>query len=144
MGCFRCFHCKNTLTLTNFAMIDGTSYCKPHFKQLFQSSGGKYDRAFGSQFSNSSDPVVQERQRIASVVRDRSKSNTTPTSNQDNSINSFSDLRQRSKSSTLPPRNRSGEGVKSLRELRRLPRANANEEEESGGTFDGEPGMHHQ
>lgn len=54
--CFKCVHCKCRLTMQNFAMINTNAYCKPHFKQLFQSSGGKYDRAFGSIWDNSSDP----------------------------------------------------------------------------------------
>eukprot|EP01083_Nonionella_stella_P007715 22223_1 len=61
--CFKCSHCKTRLTMGGFAMINGHSYCKPHFKQLFQSSGGKYDRAFGSVFTNSSDPLAKVVQR---------------------------------------------------------------------------------
>ena len=32
---------------------------KPHFKELFNIAGGKYDRAFGSVFSNSADPKAK-------------------------------------------------------------------------------------
>jgi hypothetical protein len=58
LRCLATFEC--------FSLLPG----KTHFKQLFQSSGGKYDRAFGSSFSNSTDPVVQARQReeIVSVL----------------------------------------------------------------------------
>lgn len=57
--CFKCEHCKCRLTMGGFAMINTNAYCKPHFKQLFQSSGGKYDRAFGSIWDNSSDPKAR-------------------------------------------------------------------------------------
>lgn len=57
--CFKCEHCKCRLTMGGFAMINTNAYCKPHFKQLFQSSGGKYDRAFGSIWNNSSDPKAR-------------------------------------------------------------------------------------
>ena len=46
--CFRCKapDCNMVLSLTNYAMIHGDSYCKPHFKQIFAEKGGQYD-AFG-------------------------------------------------------------------------------------------------
>jgi len=57
--CFRCKECNNKLSVGGYAMIHGDAYCKPHFKQLFQASGGKYDRAFGSIYTNSSDPLAK-------------------------------------------------------------------------------------
>ena len=33
-GCFRCTQCKCTLKPANFTALDGSIYCKPHFKQL--------------------------------------------------------------------------------------------------------------
>ena len=44
--CFKCKECQMCLSLTNYAMIHGDSYCKPHFKQKFAENGGQYD-AFG-------------------------------------------------------------------------------------------------
>ena len=38
-ACFRCSHCKNQLTLSNFAVLEGIMYCKPHFKSLFKEKG---------------------------------------------------------------------------------------------------------
>lgn len=32
--CFKCEHCKRTLSLGNFAGLQGKLYCKPHFKQV--------------------------------------------------------------------------------------------------------------
>ena len=41
-GCFKCSYCKVTLKPGNYTAIDGKTYCKPHFIQLFK-AGGKYD-----------------------------------------------------------------------------------------------------
>ncbi|XP_033994540.1 LIM domain and actin-binding protein 1-like isoform X2 [Trematomus bernacchii] len=45
-SCFRCFHCRNTLSLGNYASLHGKIYCKPHFSQLFKAKGN-YDEGFG-------------------------------------------------------------------------------------------------
>ena len=42
-GCFKCATCKVTLTMSNFAALDGVNYCKPHFKQLFKRKGSYKD-----------------------------------------------------------------------------------------------------
>ncbi|XP_068725312.1 caldesmon-like isoform X2 [Montipora capricornis] len=44
--CFKCTECKSTLRLGNYAALQGTLYCKPHFKQLFKAKGN-YDEGFG-------------------------------------------------------------------------------------------------
>merc|ERR1712188_359815 len=44
----KCEHCKKTLGLGNFAALNGKYYCKPHFKQLFQSKGN-YSDGFGEE-----------------------------------------------------------------------------------------------
>jgi len=44
--CLKCSHCKNTLSLGNYASMNGVMYCKPHFKQLFATKGN-YDEGFG-------------------------------------------------------------------------------------------------
>eukprot|EP00002_Diphylleia_rotans_P022708 TRINITY_DN4454_c0_g1_i1.p1 TRINITY_DN4454_c0_g1~~TRINITY_DN4454_c0_g1_i1.p1 ORF type:complete len:100 (+),score=16.17 TRINITY_DN4454_c0_g1_i1:74-373(+) len=49
-GCFKCLHCNGTLTLSNFAAMEGKTYCKPHFKQLFKLEG-KYSFASKSDSS---------------------------------------------------------------------------------------------
>jgi len=46
--CMKCTHCKKTLGLGNFAALNGKYYCKPHFKQLFQSKGN-YSDGFGEE-----------------------------------------------------------------------------------------------
>lgn len=66
--CFRCKECNGKLSVGGYAMIHGDAYCKPHFKQLFQKSGGKYDRAFGSIFTNSSDPLAKVIQRSSTEI----------------------------------------------------------------------------
>lgn len=40
--CFRCTKCNTKLTLGNFTALEGTPYCKPHFKEAFKLKG-KYD-----------------------------------------------------------------------------------------------------
>ncbi|KAM9975190.1 hypothetical protein ACTFIW_008668 [Dictyostelium discoideum] len=44
--CLKCTHCKLTLSLGNYASLNGVFYCKPHFKQLFATKGN-YDEGFG-------------------------------------------------------------------------------------------------
>ncbi|KAN0038176.1 hypothetical protein ACTA71_000348 [Dictyostelium dimigraforme] len=45
--CLKCTHCKLTLSLGNYASLNGVFYCKPHFKQLFATKGN-YDESFGN------------------------------------------------------------------------------------------------
>eukprot|EP01134_Creolimax_fragrantissima_P002101 CFRG2101T1 len=45
-ACLRCAHCSKILSLGNYAGLEGTNYCKPHFKALF-SLKGNYDEGFG-------------------------------------------------------------------------------------------------
>mmetsp|Transcript_143690 Transcript_143690/g.203256 ORF Transcript_143690/g.203256 Transcript_143690/m.203256 type:complete len:117 (+) Transcript_143690:50-400(+) len=45
-GCMKCCHCNKSLSLGNYAALSGKYYCKPHFKQLFQSKGN-YSEGFG-------------------------------------------------------------------------------------------------
>lgn len=57
-NCLKCTHCNATLTLGNYAAINGAYYCKPHFKQLFASKGN-YDEGFGAdKHSKNWAPVV--------------------------------------------------------------------------------------
>ncbi|GAM29424.1 hypothetical protein SAMD00019534_126000 [Acytostelium subglobosum LB1] len=44
--CLKCSHCKITLSLGNYASMNGVMFCKPHFKQLFATKGN-YDEGFG-------------------------------------------------------------------------------------------------
>ncbi|KAL0491757.1 cyclase-associated protein 1 [Acrasis kona] len=48
--CFRCTKCNTRLTLGNFTALEGTPYCKPHFKEAFKLKG-KYD--FGGKTAES-------------------------------------------------------------------------------------------
>jgi hypothetical protein len=47
-GCAKCSHCQNVLTISSFASANGKLFCKPHYLELFKSSGGKY--AFAGSF----------------------------------------------------------------------------------------------
>ncbi|KAJ3388836.1 Xin actin-binding repeat-containing protein 2 [Lobulomyces angularis] len=42
-SCLRCGHCNKILSLGNYAALNGTMYCKPHFKQLFALKGNYSD-----------------------------------------------------------------------------------------------------
>nr|GMD60726.1 LIM domain-containing protein WLIM1-like [Ipomoea batatas]GMD87653.1 LIM domain-containing protein WLIM1-like [Ipomoea batatas]GMD92642.1 LIM domain-containing protein WLIM1-like [Ipomoea batatas]GME07617.1 LIM domain-containing protein WLIM1-like [Ipomoea batatas] len=44
-SCFRCYHCKGTLKLSNFNSFEGVLYCRPHFDQLFKRTGS-LDKSF--------------------------------------------------------------------------------------------------
>ncbi|XP_023528481.1 LIM domain-containing protein PLIM2c-like [Cucurbita pepo subsp. pepo] len=38
-SCFKCSHCKGTLSMSSYSWMDGVLYCKTHFEQLFKESG---------------------------------------------------------------------------------------------------------
>lgn len=44
--CLKCETCKRTLSLGNYAALQGKYYCKPHLQQLFKLKGN-YDEGFG-------------------------------------------------------------------------------------------------
>lgn len=44
--CFKCKTCSRTVSLGNYAALQGEIYCKPHLKQLFKLKGN-YDEGFG-------------------------------------------------------------------------------------------------
>ncbi|XP_078581184.1 uncharacterized protein LOC144864732 [Branchiostoma floridae x Branchiostoma japonicum] len=74
-SCFKCDQCKKVLSLGTFAGIHDKLYCKPHFKQLFQSKGN-YDEGFGhsqakskwAPKSDSPEENTQEKQQIEEVA----------------------------------------------------------------------------
>ncbi|XP_022952743.1 LIM domain-containing protein WLIM1-like [Cucurbita moschata] len=43
--CFRCYHCKGTLKLSNYCSFEGVLYCRPHYDQLFKRTGS-LDKSF--------------------------------------------------------------------------------------------------
>jgi len=47
-ACLRCEHCQVVLSLGSYASMNGVTYCKPHFKQLFAVKGN-YDEGFGKE-----------------------------------------------------------------------------------------------
>ncbi|KAJ9560352.1 hypothetical protein OSB04_005512 [Centaurea solstitialis] len=44
-ACFRCHHCNGTLKLSNYNSFEGVLYCRPHFDQLFKTTGS-LDKSF--------------------------------------------------------------------------------------------------
>ncbi|XP_013404542.1 F-actin-monooxygenase MICAL3 [Lingula anatina] len=47
-GCFRCAKCNRTLGLGNYAALEGQTFCKPHFIELFKKKGN-YEEGFGKE-----------------------------------------------------------------------------------------------
>ena len=45
-SCFKCNHCSRRLTISNFAAVNKKFFCKTHYFEIFQKSGGTY-AAFG-------------------------------------------------------------------------------------------------
>ncbi|VAH16967.1 LIM domain-containing protein PLIM2b-like [Triticum dicoccoides] len=37
--CFKCSHCKGTLSMCSYSSMDGVLFCKTHFEQLFKETG---------------------------------------------------------------------------------------------------------
>ncbi|KAI9117989.1 hypothetical protein K1719_011131 [Acacia pycnantha] len=46
--CFKCTHCNGVLAISTYSSMDGVLYCKPHFEQLFKSSGGLTRRSLST------------------------------------------------------------------------------------------------
>nr|BAM13340.1 LIM domain-containing protein [Oryza latifolia] len=58
-SCFKCQHCKSTLSLGNYSSIEGVPYCKPHFEQLFKETGS-YNKSFQSPAKPASEKLIPE------------------------------------------------------------------------------------
>lgn len=82
-SCFRCEHCKGTLSLGNYASLHGRMYCKPHYKQLFKSKGN-YDEGFGQKphkelWNNKQN--LAEKSNVKSPSTQRKNTDSKPSSN---------------------------------------------------------------
>jgi len=69
-GCAKCSHCQGTLTISSFASADGKLFCKPHFMELFKSTGGKY--AFTAQ--NGEAPVTAPKPKVETKASEEKSS----------------------------------------------------------------------
>nr|BAM13335.1 LIM domain-containing protein [Oryza sativa f. spontanea] len=58
-SCFKCQHCKSTLSLGNYSSIEGVPYCRPHFEQLFKETGS-YNKSFQSPAKPASEKLTPE------------------------------------------------------------------------------------
>nr|GMD08771.1 LIM domain-containing protein WLIM1-like [Ipomoea batatas] len=59
-ACFRCYHCKGTLKLSNFNSFEGVLYCRPHYDQLFKRTGS-LDKSFdGTPKTKTDKPIDSE------------------------------------------------------------------------------------
>uniref|UniRef100_A0A0D9VSA7 LIM zinc-binding domain-containing protein n=1 Tax=Leersia perrieri TaxID=77586 RepID=A0A0D9VSA7_9ORYZ len=58
-SCFKCQHCKSTLSLGNYSSIEGVPYCKPHFEQLFKETGS-YNKSFQSPAKPATEKLTPE------------------------------------------------------------------------------------
>ncbi|XP_031132078.1 LIM domain-containing protein WLIM1-like [Ipomoea triloba] len=60
-ACFRCYHCKGTLKLSNFNSFEGVLYCRPHYDQLFKRTGS-LDKSFdGTPKTKTDKPIDSEK-----------------------------------------------------------------------------------
>ncbi|CAJ1935116.1 unnamed protein product [Cylindrotheca closterium] len=66
-ACMKCTHCGKTVSIKGLAAINGKIYCKPHFAELFKSSGGRYESFQGesgfkdkTEFAGPSDDSKEE------------------------------------------------------------------------------------
>ncbi|XP_028804760.1 LIM domain-containing protein WLIM2b-like [Neltuma alba] len=46
--CFKCSQCSGVLAISTYSSVDGVLYCKPHFEQLFKSTGGLTRRSLST------------------------------------------------------------------------------------------------
>lgn len=46
--CFKCSQCNGVLAISTYSSVDGVLYCKPHFEQLFKSTGGMTRRSLST------------------------------------------------------------------------------------------------
>ncbi|XP_042423146.1 LIM domain-containing protein PLIM2b-like [Zingiber officinale] len=61
--CFKCSHCKGTLSVCNYSSMEGVLYCKPHFEQLFKETG-----TFSKKFPASGDYICNHSGKAPSKV----------------------------------------------------------------------------
>ncbi|KAL5216976.1 hypothetical protein ABZP36_017660 [Zizania latifolia] len=54
-SCFKCHHCKSTLSLSNYSSFEGVPYCKTHFEQLFKETG-----SYNKSFQSPAKPAIQK------------------------------------------------------------------------------------
>ncbi|KAK7893435.1 hypothetical protein WMY93_022587 [Mugilogobius chulae] len=103
-SCFRCEHCKGTLSLGNYASLHGRMFCKPHYKQLFKSKGN-YDEGFGQKphkdlWNNKNQQNSAEMSKVKSPSTQRKNLDTKHSSNatsivrQENGVKALDDNRK--------------------------------------------------
>ncbi|CAI5488240.1 unnamed protein product [Closterium sp. Naga37s-1] len=76
-ACFRCAHCKATISLNSFAAIEGVPYCKPHFEQLFKQTGS-YTRSFEGAIKAEKDATPPPESLTPSAVVKATEKRSTP------------------------------------------------------------------
>ncbi|CAI5498173.1 unnamed protein product [Closterium sp. Naga37s-1] len=76
-ACFRCAHCKATISLNSFAAIEGVPYCKPHFEQLFKQTGS-YTRSFEGAIKAEKDSTPPPESLTPSAVVKATEKRSTP------------------------------------------------------------------
>ncbi|GJP52392.1 hypothetical protein CLOM_g11513 [Closterium sp. NIES-68] len=76
-ACFRCAHCKGTITLNSFSAIEGVPYCKPHYEQLFKQTGS-YSRSFDGAIKAEKDATPPPESLTPSAVVKSAEKRSTP------------------------------------------------------------------
>ncbi|KAL1328913.1 hypothetical protein HN51_046096 [Arachis hypogaea] len=65
-NCFKCSHCKGTLTMSTYSSMDGVLYCRPHFEQLFKESGN-FSKNFQNAKSSEKNDLNRTPSRLSSM-----------------------------------------------------------------------------
>ncbi|XP_022147508.1 LIM domain-containing protein PLIM2c-like [Momordica charantia] len=66
-SCFKCSHCKGTLSMSSYSWMDGVLYCKPHFEQLFKESGNFSKNFHASKPSEKQNDLTRAPSKLSSM-----------------------------------------------------------------------------
>ncbi|XP_022924601.1 LIM domain-containing protein PLIM2c-like [Cucurbita pepo subsp. pepo] len=64
--CFKCSHCKGTLSMSSYSWMDGVLYCKTHFEQLFKESGN-FSKNFQTKPSEKQSELTRTPSKLSSM-----------------------------------------------------------------------------
>lgn len=64
--CFKCSHCKGTLSMSSYSWMDGVLFCKTHFEQLFKESGN-FSKNFQTKPSEKQNDLTRTPSKLSSM-----------------------------------------------------------------------------
>ncbi|CAK9319051.1 unnamed protein product [Citrullus colocynthis] len=64
--CFKCSHCKGTLSMSSYSWMDGVLFCKTHFEQLFKESGN-FSKNFQTKSSEKQNELTRTPSKLSSM-----------------------------------------------------------------------------